>query len=300
MKDMTTKRTDKILIVILVIVVFGIQSIAGETVKVKKRKTVSQYGITWTFSESALSGQFITGDWWVAGSVTVVKITPDPGPQKTEENNEIKLGRWGDTSLENDNRMRNGSMIVNKCGGRHGYDSRSSTYNPELSITLPVHLAPNQSLISTISNSQLNVDNFCKNILWESEKQTQLALNTAAVLTCLPEPPPEDAFRPSYVGDEKKIYREKDIRWDKLQKLKPVGKVPAWEEFERYFQRPWLDHLTNWTQQQINPNENQPNYGREHSRLVSMAGLMLQLDVPDARKRELLIGLVQYGIDLSG
>ncbi len=294
------KRANQLLFSIFIIGILGFQSIAGETVKVEKRKQVSQYGITWTFSEPALSGQFITGDWWVAGPVTVVKISPESGPVNLEEKDSIRLGNWGDTSLDNNTGMRNGSMIVTRCGGRHGYDSRSSTYDPELSVAFPRELQPNQSLISTISNPKLNVDNFCKNILWASEKKTQIALKTAAVLTCLSEPPAADAFRPSYAGNDKKIYREKDLQWNKLQKLKPAGEVPSWEEFERYFQRPWLDHLTNWTQQQLNPNENQPNYGREHSRLVSMAGLMLHLDVPDSRKRNLLIGLIQYGIDLSG
>ncbi len=294
------KRKKQILFTILFIGALVVQPRAGEMVKVEKRKQVSQYGITWTFSEPALTGQFITGDWWITGPVTVVKISPEPGPVNSEGKDSIRLGNWGDTSLENDSRMRNGSMIVNRCGGRHGYDSRSSTYDPELSVGFPYKLQPNQSLISTISNPKLGVDNFCKNILWDSEKKTQIALKTAAVLTCLDKPPAADAFRPSYTGTEKIIYREKDIQWDKLPKLGPVGEVPSWSEFERYFQRPWLDHLTNWTQQQLNPNENQPNYGREHSRLVSMASLMLYLDVPNSRKRKLLIGLIQYGIDLSG
>ncbi|MFW6277082.1 MAG: hypothetical protein ACOC1J_00320 [Prolixibacteraceae bacterium] len=152
MKNEITKRANQLLFSILLIGILGIQSHAGETVKVEKRKQVSQYGITWTFSEPVLTGQFITGDWWVAGPVTVVKISPGSGPVNLEEKDSIRLGNWGDTSLKNNTRMRNGSMIVNRCGGRHGYDSRSSTYDPELSVAFPCKLQPNQSLISTISN----------------------------------------------------------------------------------------------------------------------------------------------------
>lgn len=47
--------------------------------KVDYRKEVSQYGITWTFDKPAKTGRFITGDWWVVGPVTIVKITPAPG-----------------------------------------------------------------------------------------------------------------------------------------------------------------------------------------------------------------------------
>jgi hypothetical protein len=43
-----------------------------------------------------------------------------------------------------------------------------------------------------------------------------------------------------------------------------------------------------------------PNYGREHARLVSIASLMVMLDVPRERKEKLTIGLIQHGIDLYG
>ncbi|MCZ7646078.1 MAG: hypothetical protein M5U26_12455 [Planctomycetota bacterium] len=267
---------------------------------VAERSSVSQYGITWTFDKPAKTGRFATGDWWVLGPVTVASIQPAPGPLAAEAKVEIKKGVWGDTSLKNDMRMRNGSMIVLQCGGKHGYDSRSSTYDPELSVKLPCALEPNRSLISTISNSAFPVQNFPHKIMWSKEKNAQVALKAAAVLTCLAEEPPADAFRPPYGGTEKPLYRAADLKWDLLLKLQPAGEVPSWEDFEGYFRRPWLDHLTNWTQQELNPNENQPCYGREHARLVSMASLMLQLDAPQERKEKLLIGLVQYGIDLSG
>jgi hypothetical protein len=33
--------------------------------------SVSQYGITWTFEKPARVGQFVNGDWYVVGPVTV-------------------------------------------------------------------------------------------------------------------------------------------------------------------------------------------------------------------------------------
>jgi hypothetical protein len=230
----------------------------------------------------------------------VVSITPAPGPAPADAEANIRKGVWGDTSLRNDNRMRNGSMVALQAGGKQGHDSRSVTYSEADSVKLPYALAPNRSLISTISHTELPADNFCAKIMWRSEKKSQCALRAAAVLTCLPEAPPADAFRPPYIGTDKPLWRAKDIQWDLLLKLKPAGEVPAWEDFERYFQRPWLEHLLNWPQQELNPTENQPNYGREHARLVSMASLMLLLDVPKERKEKLAIGLIQYGIDVSG
>lgn len=267
---------------------------------VADRAEISEYGITWKFDKLVKSGQFITGDWWVVGPVTVTGVTPAAGPAAAGVTTAVKKNQWGDTSLKNDARMRNGSMVVLKAGDAHGYDSRSDTFDPALSITYPYTLEANRSLISTISHTSLPADNFCQNIMWAKEKKCQCVLKAAAVLTCLAEPPPDDAFRPCYAGTEKMLWRAKDLKWDLLLKLKPEGQVPSWEEFERYFQRPWLEHLTNWTQQEINPTENQPNYGREHARLVSMASLMLLLDVPQEQKKKLAIGLVQYGIDIAG
>src|SRR5687767_4669659 len=94
-------------------------AVQAQKVKVAKRKSVSQYGITWTFDKPATTGLFITGDWWVLGPVKIVSISPAPGPTSTEQLN-IKINRWNDTSLKLDTTMRNGSMIVLKAGRTQG------------------------------------------------------------------------------------------------------------------------------------------------------------------------------------
>jgi len=40
--------------------------------------SISQYGITWTFDKDYPTGQFINGDWWVVGPVTVASVSPAP------------------------------------------------------------------------------------------------------------------------------------------------------------------------------------------------------------------------------
>jgi len=129
---------------------------------VAERQQLSQYGVTWQFDRPVKSGQFVTGDWWVVGPVTVVSITPAAGPAPQDDKAEIKLDRWGNTSMRDDNRMRNGSMVILECGPGHGYDSRSAGYSPELVIKAPYTLEVNRSLISTISNKALRVPNFCR------------------------------------------------------------------------------------------------------------------------------------------
>lgn len=272
---------------------------AYETPDGQYRTEVSQYGITWTFDKPVKAGQFVTGDWWVEGPVTIIKITPAAGPVPMEET-EFRVNRWNDTSLKADTTMRNGSMIVLKVGTTHGYDSRASGYKKEETVTLPLELKPHVSLISSISNENLPADNFAKEIMWPEEKQSETVMRTAAVLTSVDEVPPANSFRPPYAGTVKPLYSADDILWDQLPALSPAGELPSWKLFERYFQRLWLDHLMSWSQQQLVPNENGPNYGREHARIVSIASMLLSLDVPREKKEKLTIGLIQRGIDLYG
>ena len=292
-------RKGNICVICIFLLVFFVGIVNAETVKVEYRKEISQYGITWTFDKPVKSGQFITGDWWVVGPVNIIKITPEPGPVNIDDNKLIN-NRWGDTSIKIDTRMRNGSMIVYKAGYTQGYDSRNGSYRDTCSVKLPFVLGANLSLVSTISNQTFPVDNFCKNIMWDNEKTSRVTLKTAAILTCLNEIPPVDAFRPPFAGNVKPILRAKDIQWKLLPKLKPAGVIPLWEEFEGYFSRCWIDHLMSWEQQELVPNENMPNYGREHARVVSIASMMLLLDVSKEQKEKLTIGMIQHGIDLYG
>src|SRR5215217_6807158 len=135
-----------------ILLYFFAQTSPAQAEKIENRIQVSQYGITWTFDKPAKTGQFITGDWWVVGPVTIVKITPAPGPTHSEKL-DIKINRWNDTSLKLDTTMRNGSMIVLKAGTTQGYDSRSGSFRKKNAIILPLQLTPNLSLISSESNA---------------------------------------------------------------------------------------------------------------------------------------------------
>lgn len=267
--------------------------------KAAKVSSISQYGITWYFEKPVEVGQYVNGDWWVVGPVKVIRVTPVPGSVSVDST-KITLNHWNDTSLSKDTTMRNGSMIVLKPNEYHGYDSRNQLFRQSECVTFPLVLSPNQSLISTESNTNLPVANFCKEYTSSKEQTVKTVLKSAAVLTCVSKIPPKDAFRPPYAGDLKPVFLARNIDWSKLPKLKPVGSVPSWPLFEHYFQRPWIDHILSWQQQEIVPNENEPNYGREQARLVSIASLMLMLDVPQKQKEKLTIELIQRGIDLYG
>ncbi|MEK7415140.1 MAG: hypothetical protein AAB263_17680, partial [Planctomycetota bacterium] len=196
---------------------------------------VTQYGITWTFDKAHPVGQFVTGDWWVVGPVVIVSVTPTPGKNAAPEKYAVKANQFGDTAMQQDERMRNGSMVVLTASGSQGYDSRQRNYDPGLSVTFPYTLAANRSLISTISNDQLPAPNFMAKHIWASEQHGNYVLKTAAVLTALSEVPPTDAFRPPYAGMDKPIYRAKDLNYALLPQLKPVDGTPDPDEIIRFF-----------------------------------------------------------------
>ena len=78
-----------------------------------KRKSVSQYGITWTFDQEVPVGQFITGDWYVAGPVSVVKIEPKPlfGDEVDQEWADIDQTEKLEEAFA-DKKARNGSWLI--------------------------------------------------------------------------------------------------------------------------------------------------------------------------------------------
>jgi hypothetical protein len=68
----------------------------------------------------------------------------------------------------------------------------------------------------------------------------------------------------------------------------------------RVYQRPWLDHIDDWAIQFSAPGGNQAAYGGVVTRMNATASLMLLLDGPKEQKQKLMIGFLQYGIDLHG
>jgi hypothetical protein len=263
--------------------------------------SISQHGITWTFSQPVTYGQFVNGDYWVVGPVTVASVSPAPSVAPPDEVNNLGTNQWGDTGLQSNTTRRNGSMVVMTPGASQGYDSRGVTYDAATSISFPYTLAVNRSLISSKSRLTIPSQQMHHAIMWTSEKNGNQVMQTAAILTCLPSAPPADAFRPTYIGGSKPIFTLSQVRWDRLMSLPAGTGMPAWSQWERYLERPWIDHLNGtWQQQWLLPIENMPAYGREYPRILGIAGLMLHSDASQAQKRTLLIRLLQIGIDWRG
>jgi hypothetical protein len=235
-------------------------------------RSISQYGITWTFVQPAPAGRFITGDWWVVGPVTVQSVTPASTADQ------------------------HGSVVNPPAGGKQGYDSRLAQFDRSLRVRFPLSLHPGESLVSTASVDQIGdrtpdtvPGQYCRG-----------PLRTAAVLTCVDASPPDDAFRPAYVGKWKTVFAASQLRRDRLPKLQAPGTVPDVKPYERQLERIWLDHQREWVNRMMHPLENMPDYGREITNIVSDVGLLVLLDDPDRARETLLLRFVQKGIDYYG
>ena len=261
------------------------------------RSSVSQFGITWTFSEPKMTGKFVNGDWWVVGPVTVSSVSPASGPAPVSEDRTVAINQFGDTSLQDNEAMRNGSMVNPTWGSLQGYDSGAKTYSSSKTIAYPYYMTANKSLISTISHGS---DLTNPKILSFYSEESQSTLRTAAILTCLESQPPDDAFRPPYAGTWKPIFLAGNLQRQLLPNLPAVSQTPSFSSIERLVERPWLDHISSWMQGATAPNENMPYYGREYARAVSLVGLRLMVLASEAEKEFLLFRFVQLGIDLHG
>ena len=234
--------------------------------------SIEQYGITWYFDSEVEYGQFVNGDYWVVGPVTITDIDPS-----FED-----YGYGG----------RNGTM-VNPEVGAQGYDAyRDPTYgtigyraelNLEADPGLPATIDVSSSVVSSIGRSG-------------SGERLRPLLQTAAVLTVLSERPPEDAFRPPLIGSDKPIYRWADVDLASIPAFEPVSGVPS--DISRHinnFQRPWILHRSGWQGRYLHPRNNMSDYHGDIGRELSAGGVLLLMNVD--RRDELIQNYIQVGID---
>lgn len=270
--------------------------------QVSAQNRLSSNGITWTFRQPVQSGTFLTGDPWVIGPVEVIGITnskndPDFTPRKGQ----------------------NGSM-VNPLADRNkktrelqGYDDGIASYRENLNAGLPngkpvspsnpLRLSPGSTLISSVSwlyRSPSDAEPGTPRISGSTNAPRPVT-RSMGLLTVLKQPPPVDSFRPPYAGDVKdKFVTVSDIHWDKLADLSPPSSKPDVNKLISRIERPWVDHVFEWMGAMIHPSEHMPNYGRDMGNLIADATLLANTDLPQAQKRQLVVYLIQYGIDLTG
>lgn len=262
---------------------------------------IESNGVTWTLARDHSNGVYGNGDPWVVGPVTVVGIA-------NTLNSPHYAPRPG----------QNGSMLNPGTDDRQGYDSTLPNYRPELNAALPggrpvapdnpIRLDVGTTLVSAVSWLYASPDDTEPGTpaFNGGTRTPRPALRSAGLLTVVAAPPPPNSFRPPYVGADKTArFRRDMIDYAKLPVLAPpaVG-APRLGPLADNLSRTWLDHVNNYLGGFTHPSEHMPNYGRDMARILGDATLALFTDGsapgvnPD--KDRLLVGLVQFGVDLAG
>ncbi|MGD0090913.1 MAG: hypothetical protein ABSE73_13430 [Planctomycetota bacterium] len=272
------------------------------------KDSVSQYGITWTFDQPARAGQFINGDWYVAGPVAVKAI--EPRPLYGNEISKRELDHM-DKERKEEQRVRNGFMLNPPAQMKVSYDSGvRNWFDPALIQKLPVALKPGDALVSTISMPKGLVLHAQLRNKIERGQDDSSPIRTAAVLTCVAEPQPADAFRPPFchpAGTDSQLPNSRqlvsvpalarNLKRELLPSLEATAGRPKIEQYIRFTQRPWVASCFFGFEE---PVENMPQYGQEVGRVSGVAALMLCSALKPEQKEHLLVNYVQMGIDLGG
>jgi Bacterial Ig-like domain (group 2) len=244
--------------------------------------SVTKDGITWTFSAPVPVGQFVNGDYYVVGPVTITAISPAPTTSSPYLNGSVKN--------------------LPTANGKSGFDSRlndgtdeSWWFDATLRSYPPITLNPGDALVSSISLATIHS-------LPEVMRASDMSASPVAsdsVLTVLSSAPPDDAFRPSYCDRSQTIYRAGNLQRNLLPSVAPPNpaNTPTLAQYEALYRQPWID--TNAFLFDA-PAEYMPSYGQHVAFADSYAGLLLMLNFPADQKVNLTNYLVQYGIDLYG
>ncbi|WP_109830588.1 LamG-like jellyroll fold domain-containing protein [Reichenbachiella versicolor] len=249
----------------------------------EKRSSIEQYGITWTFDKEYECGQFVTGDWWVVGPVTIVSVTPEQTPG------------------------RNGSVLNPNPGAHHGYDDRSAgrVYRESLRVDYPLTLSGVNSLVSTASVTKAKDcvagNGFDGYISRLGHCDNRSSIQTMAVLTIVDQPIPNGTFRPSFVGsDHKEFNTISQVDYNILPRLPQPSMTPTMEDLIPNMDRPLMDHFNGWTTQLCYAFDNGSGYGTSITRDMTDVAITMMLDIPEEDLQLLSNYMIQRGIDSYG
>jgi hypothetical protein len=226
--------------------------------------SVTQFGVTFTFSEDRTVGNFADGSYWVLGPVTINSITPDAAGERNgwEVNPIVRLAQAFTSEEPN------------------------GTYDASLMPSLPYLADSAQSIVKTITQTGSGI--------------STTYVKTAVVLTVLMEEPAGGGagfFRPPYVGTAKPLFAVSSLRTDLLPSLAPVGSPPSFATIITNFSQCLrMDHNNTWPRL-FRPADAMANYQPSNVAAVNEAMLRMMLDDPVEDKLPALIQLTQPCID---
>jgi hypothetical protein len=257
--------------------------------------SVSQYGITWTFSQPATVGKFANGDWWVVGPVAITSITPAAASG---------LNGW----------QPNPPLVDNHAPGEptpppngQAFDRAGPDYSAGFMPVLPYTAQPGTSIVKAVSRSGHGT----------SCDGSNPCLQTAAVLTVLGSVPPNNGatlFRPPYVGTAKPLFSTDalDAQIPSLPRLASTTSIdldlPTLQQAFDRVKRPDIGYHV----EEVNafhPVDNVLPPGETNPYTPGLSGvyvdsvlraLVARAGDNEALRRDVLIAAVQRGIDIYG
>jgi hypothetical protein len=224
--------------------------------------SVTQFGVTFTFSADVPGGQFADGSWYVIAPVTIAAITPD----------------WNGTI--------NGAEANPLYGSAHGFDARKGGYSAALNIctALPYAASAGQTIVKTVGGVSVDTS----------------FIKTAVPLTILASEPAGGGsayFRPPYCGTEKPLIATASIRTHLLPDLAPAGTPPTLAAVQANFAKCLrMDHHSSdprWFRPQDAMTGYQPNNTRELNE--AMLRLLLSDSIND--RLPAMIQFTQHALD---
>lgn len=244
--------------------------LAALSVGLRGASSVERDGVSWTFDGDYAVGQYATGDWYVVApsGLTVTNITPG----------------WDGT--------KNGSVLNPTRNSSQGYDTRmlQSSYDAAQNVgdDLPLVVPTNSSLITSIGLPNT------------ATHQNDSQIDVYAVLTVVSAAPPAGSFRPATIGgDYSHPWQEADLNYAALASKSLAG-MGAPDISTRSMLMFINEQKNGWTAPPMKAQQASPSYGRDLAAWINVNAILLNSDAGNAAKRDLLVGMVQYGIDIHG
>ena len=248
----------------------------GETVMMS---SVEQYGITWTFSEARPVGQYCNGDYFVVGPVTIININPAPSSG------------------------RNGTIVSVTAEYElpQAWDDRTRNYDGDgrnAGLNLPIEIPGRGTVIS--SKSLVASESYPGyGVISVGPTSVTTGIETFAILTVVTTIPAAGSFRPGWaglgpIGDN---WTEGNIDYSKLPSLVPASSPIPINDFAEFWRR-WTPEIrSNWDGSDIFAKHHPNTYG-DYFGTTGPATLLLCCNYTNAEKRDLLVRMIQVGIDV--
>ena len=219
--------------------------------------------IIYHFDSSYPCGQYVNGDWWVKGPLTITSIEPHASGG------------------------RNGWSVNPSVLHDQAFDSRAKKFQSDLQPKLPYKARAGQSIIKSISKT--SCDDSC--------------LRYAAVLTVVARKPSNDEFRPPFFGTSKPVFTTAQIDTSILPGPFDASCCPGRRGMDSEVWRLahlQMAHAGGWPGEGVRPRINQEEYGADIAVSRAAGGLRLMLNDLDwnvSVHAKALYHYIQAGID---